>query len=246
MGRVGASHHPPDLPKPTERRGLAPRVPAALLLAILPLLTWGGGPPLQTSNPPRGHQLARFGRVLDLPLRGGLGSLASRPGGRRQLPGRIRTRSRWLKAVSVQAPIHRVPELSRAGRRSGGRSRSLPDPITPVATGPGDPASGSAGGAPAWGGDRHDLRRARGGPGVLEAAAAHALGFLGTGTRVGILDGLFFPAHCRVQGADPPLRSGISSMEDGSVEPGPGDPPGGRLPWDRSLVPGGRGLALEL
>ncbi len=59
---------------------------------------------------------------------------------------------------------------------------------------------------------------------LLEITAAHALGFSGAGVRIGILDGLFLPDH-EVLRSRPPLAVRDLVDDDGSVGPGPGDPP---------------------
>jgi len=60
---------------------------------------------------------------------------------------------------------------------------------------------------------------------LMEVPAAHNLGFRGTGTRVGIIDGLFRSGHLSLQG-HPPLAARDFVEQDGSVEPGLGDLPG--------------------
>jgi len=60
---------------------------------------------------------------------------------------------------------------------------------------------------------------------VLGVPAAHALGFMGIGTRVGILDGFFFADHAALR-LNPPIAARDFVEQDGLVEPGLGDPPG--------------------
>jgi hypothetical protein len=141
---------------------------------------------------------------------------------------RIRTRSEWLDAVSVALPVERAPRLLELPGVRGTR---------PVATlsSPAPMGGPSRTGSP-------DLTRALGDARVelivsdtlygglweaqsaLEVPAANALGFSGSGVRIGILDGLFLPDHLLLR-SRPPLAMRDFVDDDGSVFPGPGDPP---------------------
>lgn len=147
------------------------------------------------------------------------------PGGLTEIPGRVRYRSRWLRALSVDVPDHRVSalvelqgvnkvqpvrRLTAPGHFEGGLGigagaiRPGPPPSARVDTLYGELASALE---------------------VLEVPAAHAMGFLGTGTRIGILDGLFFADHVSLR-PNPPIATRDFVEQDGSVEPGLGDSPG--------------------
>lgn len=137
------------------------------------------------------------------------------------LPGRLRTRSHWLKGVSVLLPLREVPGL----RDLPGVSRVRPvrrlKQLAPSE--PSDRHSGPVE-APSIQADTTygDL-----GPILqeLQILAVHELGFLGSGTRIGILDGHFSPGHSVLR-SNPPLATRDFVDGGGSVEPDPGDPPG--------------------
>jgi hypothetical protein len=147
------------------------------------------------------------------------------PRGLKEIPGRVRTRSRWLRALSVDVPDHRISELAELrGVKKVQPVRRLTVPGHVEGEGgtesgaipPGSPLSA-----------RLDTLYGELGPAleVLEVPAAHALGFLGTGTRIGILDGLFFTDHVSLR-LNPPIAVRDFVEEDGLVDPGLGDPPG--------------------
>ncbi|MBT8397056.1 MAG: S8 family serine peptidase [Gemmatimonadetes bacterium] len=149
-----------------------------------------------------------------------------RPGRLEEIPGRVRVKSQWLTALSVDVPADRVSHLGRVpgvegvrpvGRLRGsaavrglpsGRRGTAPPPyvMAPVQA---DTTYGQLGTIM----DR------------LEIPPVHGLGFLGTGTRIGILDGHFFSGHAVLRGA-PPLAVRDFVEEDASVEPRPEDPEG--------------------
>jgi hypothetical protein len=60
---------------------------------------------------------------------------------------------------------------------------------------------------------------------ALQVPEAHALGFMGAGTRIGVLDGLFFAGHTSLR-MNPPVAVRDFVDIDDSVEPGLGDLPG--------------------
>lgn len=139
------------------------------------------------------------------------------------LPGRLRTRSRWLKALSLQVSREEIPGLEKIpGVRSVRPVRRL------VSVGP--PESSSSPGPPGesrlippveadsiYGGLASALE-------ILEVPQLHSLGFKGTGTRIGILDGLFRSDHRAVRG-NPPFAVRDFVDMDMSVDPGMDDPP---------------------
>jgi hypothetical protein len=141
---------------------------------------------------------------------------------------RIRTRSDWLDAVSVALPVERVSDVLAVPGVEGTRLvRSLfgppapeesPQPGLPCSLNP--PDGGRMGVVLAdtvYGGLGEAL-------GVLEVPAAHAMGFSGSGIRIGILDGLFLPDHATVR-FRPPTATWDFVDDDGSVAPDPGHPP---------------------
>ncbi|MFH1765734.1 MAG: S8 family serine peptidase [Gemmatimonadota bacterium] len=147
------------------------------------------------------------------------------PRGLEDIPGRVRTRSHWLRALSVDLPVPRVSELAELH----GVTR-----VQPVRrlTGPGR-IQGEVGpeseASPPGPRTLASFDTLYGGLGpaleVLEVPAAHALGFLGTGTRIGILDGLFFSNHVSLR-FSPPIAVRDFVDNDAFVEPGLEDPPG--------------------
>jgi len=142
-----------------------------------------------------------------------------------QIPGRVRTRSSWLRALSVEVPDQRLSELGKlpgvysvqpvrrlldTGQQKGIRTADLrrvswSPPSGPVA----DTLYGQLSSA---------LE-------LLEVPAVHSLGFLGTGTRIGILDGFFSQDHAALR-TNPPIAVRDFVEDDESVEPGFGDPEG--------------------
>jgi len=145
------------------------------------------------------------------------------------LPGRIRTRSQWLKALSIQLPQQEVPGLVKLpGVRFAQPVRRLPVPslvptgipagINPSQTDARDTQGSSLAGADStYGGLGTALE-------ILEVPQVHALGFMGTGTRIGILDGLFRSDHAAVRG-NPPIAVRDFVDMDMSVDLGMDDQP---------------------
>ncbi len=123
--------------------------------------------------------------------------------------GRIRTRSDWLRALSVALPRERVGALAGTPGVEGVRPvrRLRPDPSFPPSSAA-DSTYGSLG-------TFLDL---------IGVPQAHAMGFRGSGTRLGILDGLFSLDHATL-GANPPLATRDFVEGDLSVGPSPFDPP---------------------
>ncbi len=196
-------------------------------LAFLPLLL--GGWALQTSHSAPGQErnspdsTAYWLFLNDLAWEG-LGAAEARP----ELPGRLRTKSEWLHAVSLDVPTGRIPDLMEfpgvtkvvkvrslrredSGAATGNTASPLGDPLKALFPGVA-PADSSYGGLGPF------LDR-------LEIPDAHGMGFSGAGTRVGILDGLFLTDHVALQGTPPvAVRDFVDS--DGSVDPEVDDLPG--------------------
>jgi serine protease AprX len=140
------------------------------------------------------------------------------------LDARIRVRSEWLEAVSLELPVGKISALesisgvlairpvgrltppvslrASQGGHEGHGSRYLP-------RAPADTTYGDLGGF----------------LDMLGVPDAHSLGFMGTGTRIGILDGFFLPDHPTVEN-NPPVRMRDFVDNDLDVRPGPGDPQG--------------------
>jgi hypothetical protein len=148
-----------------------------------------------------------------------------------ELPGRIRIRSEWLHAVSLEVPTGRISEL-----------KGLPGvteviPVRRLRRGPESPSEFWAGEPPSGRPATHPRAPQRVAPAdstygslgpfldVLEIPEAHSLGFLGGGTRVGILDGYFLTDHFAFQG-NPPVAVRDFVDSDASVDPGLEELPG--------------------
>lgn len=129
-----------------------------------------------------------------------------------QLPLRIRLESRWLRAVSVEADPS-VADLIREFTGVVG--------VRPVASLSSSYRVGA--GSPLQVADSFygDLGVALTSLGIPQA---HALGFDGTGLRIGILDGTFRGGHSTLR-TRPPLAVRDFVDMDGSVEPELSDPP---------------------
>ena len=136
-----------------------------------------------------------------------------------RLPGRVRATSRWLNAVSVRIPgedvrlLERIPgveRVQRVRRLSTGGARVSPVGLSSGLDPLGVQIDSSYGGLSAA-------------MATLEIPQVHALGFLGTGTRIGVLDGAFRPEH-RAVTANPPLAERDFIDGDLSVRPDEGDP----------------------
>ena len=199
------------------RRHLGP----SLIVAFIPLLLGGNVLDLPMSAPDLGSSPPDSTAYwLFLTQDAWEASGASR--GLTGIPGRVRTRSRWLRALSVVVPNPRVSELAeipgvyevlpvrrlmspRYAEGGLGADIRLPSPFPTRA----DTLYGELGPA------LH----------VLEVPAAHALGFRGAGTRIGVLDGFFFPDHASLR-SHPPIAVRDFVDEDASVEPGLEDPSG--------------------
>jgi len=196
----------------------------SLLVAFLPLLIGGRVVPFHLSDPAMGS--ASLDSIAYwVFLTEDAWEASAPPGvGLTELPGRLRTRSRWLRALSVDVPTHRVPELFDLE----GVRRILPVGRLPVGGPVGGKVAREAVASPSGPGPGARTDSLYGNLGaaleVLGIPAAHALGFLGTGTRIGILDGLFFSNHAALR-LTPPIAVRDFVEQDGSVEPGLEDPP---------------------
>lgn len=142
-----------------------------------------------------------------------------------QIPGTVRVTSRWLEALTVDVPADGVSALAKVpGVRRVVPVRRLKAPGSsqdawvPLETPPSRALSGPAQVDTTYGQLWPILRK-------LAIPPVHELGISGTGTRIGILDGHFFPGHALVRGR-PPLAVKDFVEGDGSVEPKPGDPMG--------------------
>lgn len=127
----------------------------------------------------------------------------------REVGGSVRTRSHWLGALSIALPRGQVGVLSAAeGVRDVRPVLRLPSfsGAPPLASA--DSTYGSLG---------EFLDR-------IGVPQAHAMGFRGSGTRIGILDGLFLPEHATLS-SHPPLATRDFVEGDLSVSPSPSDPP---------------------
>ncbi|MCJ7629774.1 MAG: hypothetical protein MUO50_15470, partial [Longimicrobiales bacterium] len=192
--------------------------------ALLPLLVGGRALLLPMSNPAL-ESAAHDSTAYWLFLTEDAWEASTAPRGLEDIPGRVRTRSHWLRALSVDVPSDRVSELADLH----GVTR-----VQPVRrlTGPwriqGE-VGPEAGASPPGPRPLARVDTLYGGLGpaleLLEVPAAHALGFLGTGTRIGILDGLFFSDHVSLR-LSPPIAVRDFVDHDDVVEPGLADPPG--------------------
>ena len=154
------------------------------------------------------------------------------------LDARLRFRSRWLPAMSVEVDPGALPGLRElpavASIRPVGVLGYAPGgpPHTPLFTA-GLPESGNPAVADSLYGELGAVLDR------LQIPAVHDLGFMGAGLRVGILDGSFLLGHATVR-ARPPLAQRDFVDLDGSVAPDPSSPPGeashGTALW--SLVAG--------
>jgi hypothetical protein len=203
-----------------------------LLLFLLPFLSGGEGLPdpgrLRTPDP-------------DVSLWVFFSEQAWENGGPRALlytvEAKPRYSSRWLRAVSVQVPVDRVADLQELPGVTEVRKvahllpstmpRRPPDLRADVRpTGGRGPGAVRGIGLPRPAlqsvdsiyGDLGEALEALGIP------QAHALGFDGTGVRVGILDGTYRSGHATLR-SRPPLAMRDFVDQDESVFPDPGDPP---------------------
>ncbi|MGW8267609.1 MAG: S8 family serine peptidase [Longimicrobiales bacterium] len=148
------------------------------------------------------------------------------------VPAEPRFRSEWLRAVSVEVDPGSLADLSNLPGVSAIRPVAGLAPAGPVDREP-DFALGATLPQPASGewinGHRPqesfdstygDLGSALQ---ILGIPNAHSLGFMGTGVRIGILDGTFDPGQATVR-SRPPLAVRDFVDLDGSVSPGPMDP----------------------
>lgn len=210
--------------RPVVRRPKARRWILGLSILFLPFLSGGKVPVAQPSggflSGPSPDSAAFWLFLSDSAWTAG-----SFVGTSPELPGRVRTRSRWLRAISVEVPLESVPDL----RSIRGVKR-----VVPVGSLRSDP--GVLPGGDGWDGASEvpwetatQADSTYGGLGpfldVMEIPDAHALGLRGAGTRVGLLDGLFRLSHMTVRGR-PPLSVRDFVDGDGSVEPGIGELPG--------------------
>jgi hypothetical protein len=148
---------------------------------------------------------------------------------------RIRVRSEWLRALSVELPVGGIPDLEGLpGVLATRPVRLLSAPLSPA------PSSGlrsDLGGGGPRPPDPASADTAYGDLGefldVLGIPPAHSLGFRGTGTRIGILDGFFLPEHPTLI-SRPPVAVRDFVEGDFDVRPGPEEPAGS----------GGHGTAL--
>lgn len=136
------------------------------------------------------------------------------------LSTRIRTRSEWLKALSLEAPLNSLPALKalpgveRVRAVARGRTGLLPAPF-PSGLGPlmTPPAVDSI-----YGGLGQSLQ-------TVGIPTAHDLGFFGAGVRIGILDGTFLQDHVTLRGRSPLAARDFVDL-DPSPFPDVADPPG--------------------
>jgi hypothetical protein len=130
---------------------------------------------------------------------------------------RIRVRSEWLDAVSVSISWERIPHLLELpGIRAARPVASLPAPAIRT------PRSGFPKVLPVFQDTLYGaLWQAME---ALDVPAANAMGFHGSGVRVGILDGFFRPDHLVLR-SRPPLAMRDFVDDDGSVVPEPGNNP---------------------
>jgi hypothetical protein len=162
----------------------------------------------------------------------------------REAGARVRFRSEWLDAVSISIPSERVPQLRELpGIRAARPVGSLPAQALPEWAAPQVLQDWSAGKASQEWAGRQVLTGVRPTPPevpaslqdtlygalgeameLLDVPAANAMGFHGSGVRVGILDGFFRPDHLVLR-ARPPLAMRDFVDDDGSVVPEPGDNP---------------------
>ena len=204
--------------------GLATFKPGILLaLAFLPFLLGGnagsgdfppaGSTPIPTDSIPFWLFFTEEGWEAE-----------ERSPGEMALPGRLRTRSSWLRAVSVYLPhqdvsrLHELPGVDRV-RPVRRLKRLAPGKLTVRHSRPFGTADSPPVQTDTTYGDLAPILQ------ELQLLAVHELGFLGTGTRIGILDGYFFPGHS-VMRSNPPLATRNFVEGGSSVEPRPGDPPG--------------------
>lgn len=229
-GREGSGRRDPGSPEPKpglpRRSTSGIRPPRVLLLLFLLFPALGGWPTRQGEETPS-HQTASSGpSLLWVFLSQEAWGDSQTPARLEDLGARIRTRSRWLKALSIEIPRARITELQalpgvlstepvgrlralRAGlHASPMRLRAGPRPVSSLFyPQPSDTLYGDSG----------PILDALGVP------AAHEMGFLGTGIRIGILDGHFLPDHATVR-ANPPLSARDFVEGDGIVLPGEDDP----------------------
>jgi hypothetical protein len=179
---------------------------AALVLALLPLLLGGRSasvPLLSAPGEPSapGSVLWVFFTPDSWESPQTLESLA-------RVSARVRYRSDWLRAVSVEVASDRIPEIMALPGvveiRPVGRlpvTRHLPTPEA-------DSTYGAL-----W----ESLE-------ALGIPQAHAMGFQGVGVRIGILDGTFMDGHATLN-ARPPMAMRDFVDLDASVYPDPVDSP---------------------
>jgi len=206
---------------------------------LLPLLIGGGDPPPYTTIPGGSSGVRRSGTPFWVFVSPAEWEGSGFWEGLDAIPARRRFRSEWLRGVSVDVepagadalrrlpgvvevrPVGTLPVLPIKGlsyassqpEDGSGRSGGLARPENPPLYPRGQEAADSAYG---------DL-----GPvlEILGVTQAHSLGYLGVGVRVGILDGTFLAEHATLR-SHPPLAVRDFVDLDGSVEPGPSDPPG--------------------
>ncbi len=196
----------------------------SIIVAFIPLLLGGKVLNLPLLDPDVGHP-PPDSTAYWLFLGQDAWEASGAPRGLIGIPGRVRTRSRWLRAVSVVVPDHRVSELAEfPGVREVLPVRRLMAPRNAEGDRGGKVRPPSPSPLPLA---RADTLYGELGPAlhVLEVPAAHSLGFRGAGTRIGVLDGFFFPDHVSLR-SHPPIAVRDFVDEDGSVEPGLEDPPG--------------------
>jgi len=136
------------------------------------------------------------------------------------LSTRIRTRSEWLKALSLEAPLNSLPALKalpgveRVRAVARGRTGLLPAPF-PSGLGPlMTPQAVDS----IYGGLGQSLQ-------TVGIPTAHDLGFFGAGVRIGILDGTFLQDHVTLRGRSPLAARDFVDL-DPSPFPDVADPPG--------------------
>lgn len=136
------------------------------------------------------------------------------------LPGELRFRSRWLKAVSLEVPLDQIPGLASLPGVLGTRPVARLFPTSPSVR----PLEEIHEALPF-----QSLDSVYGGLGAsLEAVGipqAHELGFSGTGVRIGILDGTFLGDHATIRARNPLAARDFVDLDDAPFSE-VADPPG--------------------
>lgn len=209
--------------RPAVRRPDGRLVLPFLLLLLLPAV-WGGRTAPPSASPRPAPPTYPDSAVLWVFLSPGAWELTGTAPSLHAMGARVRTRSEWLDAVSVTLPVEGIPNLlALPGVETTRPVRKLygprPSNSLPAAASRGTPGLHGAVSPDdsIYGGLWEALA-------VLDVPEAHSLGFSGAGVRIGILDGLFLPDHATLL-SHPPIVERDFVEDDGSVAPGPGDPP---------------------